>query len=87
MSEKVSKVDSGSGGASFSGGNSTNVSSAMSSSDNKTSLLQKQMSINKIAGLGSFNNTCTGSKADEIEVIESGNCQPRHPKVIFLEKT
>lgn len=73
MTETMSQGDAGTAGASYGGGKS-NVES-------KSNILQKQMSINKIGNFGSHSNTCTGSKTDEIEVIESGNCQPRHPKV------
>ena len=50
-------------------------------------LLQKQLSINKgiMGQFGAHNNNCSGTKSDEIiEVIESGNCQPTHPKVLNI---
>lgn len=80
MTEKMSKGDAG---ASCGDGICSN-SSVTSTSENKQSILQKQMSISSRigqVGFGAHNNACTGSKADEIEVIETGNCQPRHPKV------
>lgn len=74
MTDTMSKGDAGSAGASCGSG-------VVSNGESKSNILQKQMSISKIGNFGSHSNTCTGPKSDEIEVIESGNCQPRHPKV------
>lgn len=81
MTDSLPKGDAGSSGSSFGGGTCNINSSIVSNGESKSNILQKQMSISKIGSFVSHSNTCTGSKTDEIEVIESGNCQPKHPKV------
>lgn len=81
MTDKSTKGEAGAAGASC-----TSVTSVVSTDESRSHMLQKQMSISKIGSFGVHNNACTGSKVDEIEVIESGNCQPRHPKVSENEK-
>lgn len=75
MTDTMSKGDAGSAGASCGSG-------VVSNGESKSNILQKQMSISKIGNFGTHSNTCT--KADEIEVIESGNSQARHPKVSWM---